>query len=61
MVAGPVDYLSWTEKMNRFAGRTDLKAKQKILWLRGEATPRARQELTKLGWVVKENSLKNTK
>ena len=58
VVAGPVDYLAWTEKMNRFAGRPDLKAKQRILWLRGEATPLARQELTKLGWTVKENAIK---
>lgn len=61
VVAGPVDCLSWTERANRFATRPDLKAKQRILWLRGETTPRARLELTKLGWVVKENSLKKTK
>ena len=58
MVAGPVDCLSWTERINRFATRPDLKAKQRILWLRGEATSRARQELTKLGWTVKENAIK---
>ncbi|MBI5582270.1 MAG: hypothetical protein HY892_00450 [Deltaproteobacteria bacterium] len=56
VVAGPVDLLAWTEKINRFAARPDLKAKQKILWLRGEATPRARQELPRLGWTVKEKS-----
>ncbi len=58
VVPGPVDYLAWTEKMNRFASRPDLKAKQRILWLRGEATPRARQELTQLGWTVQENAVK---
>lgn len=58
VVAGPVDCLSWTERIHRFAGRPDLKAKQRVLWLRGEATPRARQELTKLGWTVKENTIK---
>ena len=58
VVAGPVDCLSWSERINRFASRTDLKAKQRILWLRGEVTSRARQELTGLGWIVKENSLK---
>jgi hypothetical protein len=58
VVAGPVDYLSWTERINRFAGRPDLKAKQKILWLRGEATPLARLELTQLGWTVRENAIK---
>jgi hypothetical protein len=58
VVAGPVDCLAWTEKANRFAGRPDLKAKQRILWLRGEATPLARQELTRLGWTVRENATK---
>lgn len=48
VVAGPVDLLAWTERINLFAVRPDLKAKEKILWLRGEATPEARQQLTKL-------------
>jgi hypothetical protein len=58
VAAGPVDCLSWTERINRFASRPDLKAKQRILWLRGEATPRARQELARLGWTVRENAIK---
>jgi hypothetical protein len=58
VVAAPLDCLSWTERINHFAGRPDLKAKQRILWLRGEATPRARQELTQLGWTVRENAIK---
>ena len=58
MVAGPVDCLAWTEKINRFTCRPDLKAKQRILWLRGEATPLARQELTRLGWTIRENAVK---
>jgi hypothetical protein len=57
-VAGPVDLLSWNERLQRFAARPDLKAKQKIIWLRGETTSRARLELTKLGWTVKENAIK---
>jgi hypothetical protein len=56
VVAGPVDCLSWTEKIQRFATRPELKASQRIFWLRGEATPRARQELTRLGWTVKEKA-----
>jgi hypothetical protein len=54
VVAGPLDLLSWTEKINRFATRPDLKAKERILWLRGTATPRAQQELTALGWKVNQ-------
>jgi hypothetical protein len=56
VVAGPVDLLAWTERINLFATRPDLKAKEKILWLRGEATPEARQQLTKLGWTVRDHS-----
>jgi hypothetical protein len=56
VAAGPVDLLAWTERINRFAARPDLKAKQKILWLRGKVTPRARQELTRLGWTVTEKA-----
>ncbi len=56
VVAGPVDLLAWTERINLFAVRPDLKAKKKILWLRGEATPEARQQLTKLGWTVRDHS-----
>ena len=58
VAAGPVDLLAWTDRINRFASRPDLKAKQKILWLRGEATPQARQELTQLGWTVREKATK---
>jgi hypothetical protein len=56
VVAGPVDLLSWTEKINRFATRPDLKAKERILWLRGKATPLAQQELTALGWKENQES-----
>jgi len=58
VVAGPVDLLAWNEKINRFVSRPDLKAKHRVLWLRGEATPQARQELTQLGWTVRENAIK---
>jgi hypothetical protein len=56
VAAGPVDLLSWNERMSRFATRPELKAKEKIIWLRGEATPRAKQELTRLGWTVREKN-----
>ncbi|MCU0577987.1 MAG: hypothetical protein MUF69_00435 [Desulfobacterota bacterium] len=59
VAAGPVDRLSWTEGINRFGSRPDLKAKQRILWLRGQATPRAKEELTRMGWTVREETLNN--
>jgi hypothetical protein len=57
VVAGPVDFLAWTERINRFATRQDLRAKQRILWLTGETTPRSRQELTGLGWTIQEKAI----
>jgi hypothetical protein len=54
VVAGPVDLVSWTERVHRFATRTDLKGKPRIILLRGQATPRAKQELARLGWTVRE-------
>ncbi len=58
IVAGPVDLVSWTERLHHFATRTDLKGKPRIILLRGQATPRAKQELTRLGWTVREQTTK---
>jgi hypothetical protein len=58
IVAGPVDLVSWTERVHHFATRTDLKGKPRIILLRGQATPRAKQELTRLGWTVREETTK---
>jgi hypothetical protein len=57
VVPGPVDYLSWTETSERFARRGDIAAKDRGLWLVGRASPRARQELARLGWEVHEQTL----
>ncbi len=56
IVAGPVDLLSWSERIHHFTTRTDLKGKPRIILLRGQATPRAKQELTRLGWIVWEKT-----
>jgi hypothetical protein len=56
VVPGPVDYLSWTEGLARFARRADLGAKERELRLTGRASPRARQELVRLGWMVQEQA-----
>jgi len=53
-----VGLVSWTERVHRFATRPDLKGKPRIILLRGEATPRAKQELARLGWTVQEKALK---
>jgi len=54
VVAGPVDYLAWTEQIQRFASRPDLQVADRILLLRGEATALAKAELTKMNWKVQQ-------
>jgi hypothetical protein len=57
VVAGTVDMVSWTERLQHFAARPDLKGKPRIILLRGEATPRAKAELARLGWTVREKTV----
>ena len=57
VVPGPVDYLSWTERMARFARRADLAVKDRELRLTGQVSPRVRQELSRLGWTVQEQAI----
>ena len=52
VVPGPVDLLAWTARMDRFAQRPELKATKRVLWLSGQASPRARRELERRGWTV---------
>ena len=54
VVPAPVDHVSWTERAATFARRPDLKARVRGLWLAGRVSPRARQELTALGWQIHE-------
>jgi hypothetical protein len=54
VVPAAVDYVSWTERVATFAGRPDLRVKDRRLWLAGTLSPRARQELTARGWTITE-------
>ena len=56
VVPAPVDYVSWTERVARFANRDDLKASERSIWLTGELSPRARREFEALGWKVNEDA-----
>src|SRR5262249_61977786 len=56
VVPAPVDYVSWTERVARFANRADLKAAERSIVLTGQMSPRARQEFEALGWRVSENA-----
>jgi hypothetical protein len=56
VVPAPVDYVSWTERVARFANRGDLKASERSIWLTGKMSPRARREFDALGWKVNEDA-----
>lgn len=56
VVAGPVDCLSWTEQIQRFASRPDLQVTERVLLLRGEATALATTELTRMSWQVQQHA-----
>jgi hypothetical protein len=55
IVAAPVDYVAWTERIARAADRDDLKAPRRVVWLSGRMSPRARKEFTQRGWTVEES------
>jgi len=54
VVPAPVDYVSWTERVARFADREDLAAPTRTLLLTGQTTPLAKHELQQRGWILKE-------
>ena len=43
VVPAPVDYLSWTERVGRFAARADLRAARRGIWLSGRMSGAAQQ------------------
>jgi len=55
IMPAPVDYLSWTERVARFATQpTFLRVPQRTLWLAGQMSPRAKKEFEANGWTVHE-------
>ena len=56
VVAGPVDYLAWTEQIQRFASRPDFQVNKRVLLLRGVATPLAQAELSGMNWNVQQQT-----
>jgi hypothetical protein len=56
VVAAPVDYLSWTEALDRFVSQEGLTAPNRSIHLAGHLTDRARAGLGHQGWSVIENS-----
>jgi hypothetical protein len=58
VIPAPADAISWNEKLDRFARRSDFKTGSPLLWVRGTVTDRARKELAALGWKVHEHALR---
>jgi hypothetical protein len=56
VVPGAVDYVSWTDRLARFATRKDLAAPSREIRITGRMTPTAKQELGALGWTVVEQA-----
>jgi hypothetical protein len=54
VVPAPVDYLSWTERVGRFAERSDLRAARRGLWLTGRISAPAQHGFASLGWTFHE-------
>ena len=51
----PVDYVSWTERVSKFANRDDLLPNKPTVVITGQMSPKTREEMQKLGWEVREN------
>jgi hypothetical protein len=54
VVALPLDVLPWTELVNAFATRADLRGAGHSLLVAGTVTPLAKQQLAALGWTVQD-------
>jgi len=55
ILPAPVDYLSWTERVAYFAKNPKLQGSpQRILWITGGMSPRAKQEFAANGWTIHE-------
>ena len=55
LVAAPVDYIAWTQRVARLAQRDDLRAPKRLVWLSGQMSPLARKQSEALGWSVYES------
>ena len=50
----PVDYLSWTEGVKAAVEGKNFEARQRIVWLTGATSRRAREGLRQAHWDVRE-------
>ena len=55
IIPAPLDYVPWVAQLDDLARRPDLTGSERWLLVSGRVTPRARQELTALGWSVTDD------
>ena len=55
VLPAPVDYVAWTERVARLAGREDLRTPTRSVWLSGRMSPHAARESRARGWAVDES------
>ena len=55
VLAAPVDYVAWIERLGVAANRPDLQAPEKVAFVSGRLSPLAQKELTKRGWKIFES------
>jgi len=56
VVAAPVDYVSWSEMLDRFSANDRFSSKPHELYIAGTMTTMASEQLSKRGWVIHQNS-----
>jgi hypothetical protein len=54
VLPGPVDFVSWLERLGRAANRPDLQAPEKVAFLSGRMSPLAQKNFTSRGWKIYE-------
>jgi hypothetical protein len=57
ILPAPVDYISWTERVAYFAQSPKLLAvPQRVLWITGGMSPRAKKEFAANLWTIHEGT-----
>jgi len=56
IVAAPVDYVSWSEKLDRFSGRDRFLSQPHELYIAGTMSAMANEQLSKRSWIIHQNS-----
>ncbi len=54
IIPAPLDYVSWTKKLETFTSRDDFKNKDRRILVRGRFSEIAKNELTQKNWLVTE-------